>query len=212
MSDHRPLRPVSTVDALVLALRERILDGDLPAGSRLVERELVERYAVARHTLRAALRQLASDGLVELVPNRGAQVATPGRTQLEGLYELRTALELEAAHLALARHPEVLRTALGEAAADLRAICERDDPAWSDVVDGHAAVHRAIVESADAPRIAAAYDALDAEMRLFLIALRPVWSLPRMAEHHEALADALPREGPQALREHLADGAAAVLA
>jgi DNA-binding GntR family transcriptional regulator len=79
------------------------------------------------------------------------------------------------------------------------------------VVDGHAAFHRAIVEAAGAPRIAAAYAALDGEMRLFLIALRPVWTLDRMAEHHEALARDLPRRGPDALREHLADGAAAVL-
>lgn len=206
------LARVSTVDALVLALRGRILDGDLPAGTRLVERELVEQYAVARHTLRAALRELASDGLVELVPNRGAQVAAPRPDQLAGLYELRAALELEAAHLALARDPEGLRTALGEAAAELRAVCERDAPAWSDVVEGHAGVHRAIVDAADAPRIAAAYASLDAEMRLFLIALRPVFSLPRMAAHHEQLAEDLPRRGTPALREHLADGAAAVLA
>jgi len=206
-----PLNRVSTVDALVAALRQRILDGDLPAGARLVERELVEAYGIARHTLRAALRQLAADGLVELIPNRGAQVATPRPDAIAELFELRTALELEAARLALARNPDELQVALNAAAADLRAICERDAPAWSDVVDGHAAVHRAIVASAGAPRIASAYAALDAEMRLFLIALRPVWTLDRMAEHHDALARDLPRRGPEALREHLADGAAAVL-
>jgi DNA-binding GntR family transcriptional regulator len=212
MTEPLPLGRVSAVDALVAALRARILDGDLPAGARLVERELVEGYGVARHTLRAALRQLAGDGHVELVPHRGAQVAAPRADQLAGLYELRAALETEAARLALARDPEGLRRGLAEAAAQLRQACETPGVAWSAIVDGHGAVPRAIGDAAHSPRIAAAHDALDAEMRLFLIALRPLWSLPQMAEHHEQLARDLPERGVDALREHLADGAAAVLA
>lgn len=206
-----PLARVSTVDALVAALRARILDGELPAGARLVERELVEAYDVARHTLRAALRSLAAEGLVELVPNRGARVATPRPEALAELFQLRNALELEAAHLALERDPAALAQAVGEAAAALRAICDAPAPSWSAVVDGHSAVHRAIVEQAAAPRISAAYEALSGELRLFLLALRPVWTLERMAEHHEALARDLPRLGPPALRAHLDDGADAVV-
>jgi DNA-binding GntR family transcriptional regulator len=212
MNAPRPLARVSTVDAITDALRRRVLDGDLPAGGRLVERELVEAYGVARHSLRAALRQLAAEGLVELVPNRGAQVAAPRPQAIAELFELRTALEVEAARLALARDADGLQKRMRGAAAHLRAVCERRRPAWSAVVDAHAAFHRAIVDAADAPRIAAAHAALEAEMRLFLIALRPVWTLDRMAEHHDALVRDLPTRGPDALREHLADGAAAVLA
>ncbi len=211
MSEHLPLQRVSTIDALTAALRQRILDGDLDAGARLVERELVEAYGVARHTLRAALRQLAQDGLVDLVPNKGAMVANPQAADLTGLFELRTALEMEAAHLALNRDPDHLATALGEAAARLRSVCETPEVPWSDIVDGHADVHRALVEAADSPRIAVAHASLDGEMRLYLIVMRPVWTLPRMAEHHEQLAEDLPTKGVIALREHLADGAASVL-
>jgi DNA-binding GntR family transcriptional regulator len=207
-----PLGRVSTVDALAAALRARILDGDLPVGARLVERELVEAYGVARHSLRAALRALQAEGLVQLVPNRGAHVAELGHDELVGLYDLRTALEVEAARLALARNPAGLSEALREPVAQLRTACERPDAPWSGVVDAHAAVHRAIVESAGSSRIAAAHAALDNEMRLFLMALKPVWTLNRMAEHHEALARDLPVRGEEALREHLAEGAAAVLA
>jgi DNA-binding GntR family transcriptional regulator len=207
-----PLNRVSTVDALVAALRARILDGDLPAGTRLVERELVEAYGVARHSLRAALRALQAEGLVELIPNRGAEVAALAHDEVIGLYQLRTALEVEAARLALARDPAALADNLRGPVAHLRTVCERPEVAWSDVVDAHAAVHRAIVDSAGAPRIAAAHAALDNEMRLFLMALKPVWTLDRMADHHEALARDLPARGEEALREHLADGAAAVLA
>ena len=56
------LRRASTVDQLTDVLRERILAGELEPGQRLIERELVEAYEVARHTLRAALRQLEVEG------------------------------------------------------------------------------------------------------------------------------------------------------
>jgi DNA-binding GntR family transcriptional regulator len=70
------LARVSTVDALAAALRARIFEGDLAAGERLPERELTERYGVARHSVRAALRSLAAEGLVTIEPHRGASVAS----------------------------------------------------------------------------------------------------------------------------------------
>ena len=97
------LRRASTVDQLTAVLRERILAGDLEPGQRLIERELVEAYEVARHTLRAALRQLEVEGLVRVEPNRGARVAELSGDELTELFELRLALEREAAHLALER-------------------------------------------------------------------------------------------------------------
>ena len=72
MAATRPLHRPSTVDALADALRREILDGELPAGSRLRERELCETYGVARHSLRAALRALATQGLVRIEQHRGA--------------------------------------------------------------------------------------------------------------------------------------------
>jgi DNA-binding GntR family transcriptional regulator len=74
LSPRRLERP-STVDLLAGDLRREILDGVLPAGARLRERELQETYGVARHSLRAALRSLATEGLVHIEPHRGARVA-----------------------------------------------------------------------------------------------------------------------------------------
>jgi DNA-binding GntR family transcriptional regulator len=199
------------VEELTATLRTQILDGDPPPGTRLVERELVAAHGVARHTLRAALRALAAEGLVQIEPNRGARVAAIGREQLTGLFELRTALEVEACRLALARDAERLRAAVRAAASDLRAVCEGPDPPWSQVVEAHAHVHTALVDSAESARLAAAYAALDGEMRLFLMAMRPAWTLERMADHHDALAEALVAEGETALRRHLDDGRRSVL-
>jgi len=211
MSSHAELERVSTVDALANALRRRILDGDLSTGQRLVERELTERYGVARHSLRAALRALAGEGLVELEPNRGARVATLSREGLLELFELRAALELEAAHLMLERHDANVPGEVRTAVRDLRAVCEQPDPPWSDVVAAHDRVHRAIVDAAQSPRISRAYGALAGEMHLFVVQLKPRWTLPQMAEHHERLLDELESEGPPALRRHLSDGAQTVL-
>ena len=75
MTARLALQRVSTVDAIAAALRTRILDGELAAGERLRELELADAYGVARHSLRAALRALAAEGLVAIEPNRGASVA-----------------------------------------------------------------------------------------------------------------------------------------
>jgi DNA-binding GntR family transcriptional regulator len=210
-SAREALARVSTVDALVAALRTRIFEGELAAGERLPERELTERYGVARHSVRAALRSLAAEGLVAIEPHRGASVATLDAAGVKSLFELRAALELEAAHLALERHGGRLPAAVRDAVARLGEVCAAGRPAWSDVAEAHNDVHLAIVRAAGSERIADAYDGLAGEMRLFLTALRPHWTLADMAAHHEELVEGLERIGPQALREHLRAGEESVL-
>ena len=206
-----PLARVSTVDALAGALRARIFEGDLAAGERLPERDLTERHAVARHTVRSALRSLAAEGLVTIEPNRGASVASLDESAVRSLFELRAALELEAAHLALERNGGRLPDSVRRAVADLGDVCARGRPAWGAVADAHNDVHLAIVRAAASERIARAYDGLAGEMRLFLTALRPHWTLERMAAQHEQLIEQLERVGPEALRTHLESGERSVL-
>ena len=210
MSGRLALQRVSTVDAIAAALRTRILDGELGPGERLRELELVEAYGVARHSLRAALRALAAEGLVTIEPNRGARVAHLTPADLDALFELRTALEVEAARLALERNDGRLPKAVHDAVRLMDAVCAQPDPPWSAVVDAHDRVHGAIVAASRSTRIVRAYAALAGELRLFVIQIRPAWPLERMAEHHERLIADLEREGPEPLRAHLADGRASV--
>ena len=195
----------STAQLLAADLRREILDGSPAAGERLRERELVERYGVARHTLRAALRQLSGEGLVRIEPHRGAQVAQLTPDDARWLYELRAALELEAAHLALERHGGRLPASVHETLQRLEAACEGDS--WREVNEAHADLHRAIVDVAGSPRIAAAHAALSGEMRLFLLALRPHIPAAQLAADHVALIRGLERDGPSILREHLRSAA-----
>ena len=207
----QPLQRVSTVDALAAALRDRILEGDLPAGSRLREQELTDGYGVARHTVRAALRALAVEGLVRIEPNRGASVTRLGPDDVLGLYELRTALEVEAVRLALERHDGRLPEPVYAAVGRLSAVCERPRPSWSAMIEAHDSIHTAIVDAAGSPRISRAHAALSTETRLFLVSLKPDWTPQKMAADHKALPRDLEARGPQALREHLRESAAAVL-
>jgi DNA-binding GntR family transcriptional regulator len=196
---------VSAVDALVLVLRERIVDGELEPGERLVERELVERYDVARHTLRAALRVLQAEGLVTIEPNRGARVARLDPAALHDLFTLRLALEREAAALSLEANGGRLPTPVHEAAERLDAVAARKRTAWADVAEAHNDVHRALVHAAQAPRITRAYDALEAEMRLFVTQLRPAWTRARLGPDHLQLLAEIEHDGPDVLREHMAE-------
>ncbi len=77
----------------VHALRELILRGEFGPGARLGEVELAERLGVSRTPVREALGRLAAEGLVELVPNRGARVASWSARELAGVFDLRAVLE-----------------------------------------------------------------------------------------------------------------------
>ena len=104
------------------------------------------------------------------------------------------------------RIPQPVRDAVDH----LEAVCAKQRIRWRAVVEAHEGVHESIVAAAESERIAEAYARLSGELRLFVIALRPLWSPETMAAHHRDLLDALEREGPPALRQHLADGEASV--
>lgn len=74
-------------------LRNAILSLSLAEGERLVERELIERLGVSRTTVREALRELESEGLVEVIPQRGAVVSTISTRDATDLYAARVAIE-----------------------------------------------------------------------------------------------------------------------
>jgi DNA-binding GntR family transcriptional regulator len=80
-------------EQVIRTLRQAIRDFELKPGQRLVERELIEQLGVSRTTIREALRELASEGLVTVVPQRGAIVSAPSLEEALDLYEVRAALE-----------------------------------------------------------------------------------------------------------------------
>src|SRR5512139_1808712 len=104
MNDSAAFAPVSDRRTLPAAiadrLRELIIEGELAPGERLNERHLCERMLVSRTPLREALRLLAHDGLVTVIPNRGAFVAHMSPDAVRQSFEIMGALEALAAELA----------------------------------------------------------------------------------------------------------------
>ncbi|WP_104204715.1 GntR family transcriptional regulator [Billgrantia saliphila] len=74
-------------------VRELIEQGDLAPGERISEKQLCERFGVSRTPLREALKVLASEGLIELLPNRGARVMRLTLKMVKDTYDLMGALE-----------------------------------------------------------------------------------------------------------------------
>lgn len=211
-AEARPLTRASVVDTLADALRSRILSGDLAPRAPLREEALSTAYDVSRHTLRAALRALAGEGLIQIVPNRGASVTRLAATDLVPLFELRAALEVEACRLTLERNGGALPANVHERLDALVRACRSKASDWSGIADAHAQFHEAVVAGARSPRIADAYTRLATELNLFLAQLRPVWSRRRMIDHHRTLVQELETTGDvSALRHHLEDGLEAVL-
>jgi DNA-binding GntR family transcriptional regulator len=97
-TDHRPLR-----DVVCDVIRDRITAGEYPPSYRLIEDRLADDLGVSRNPVREALRVLAIEGYVTLVPRRGAFVATLSPQEVEEIFEVRTVLEALAARRA-AKH------------------------------------------------------------------------------------------------------------
>jgi DNA-binding GntR family transcriptional regulator len=100
--DTRPDRRGAKGQGVADRLSDAILDGRLAPGQRLVEVDLTRALGVSRGPIREALRRLAAEGLVELVPNRGALVRRLAMTEALELFEIRTELEAFAARRAAA--------------------------------------------------------------------------------------------------------------
>ena len=91
---------------IVSRLRDFIVEGHLEAGERVPERSLCERFGVSRTPLREALKVLAAEGLVQLLPNKGARVRQFTGQNIRDSFEMLAALESAAGRLACARITE----------------------------------------------------------------------------------------------------------
>lgn len=130
-------------------LRTQILEGAVAGGQRVNEVTLAQQLGLSRGPIREAVKQLASEGLLELQPKRGAFVRSFSARELVDLYAVRTTLEVLAARLAAEKRTTqqlaALRTSITQAQQQLAAGApyplDRD-------------LHRLVVEAADNPPLA----------------------------------------------------------
>ena len=106
MTEPIPLDRATLSHAATARLRDMIVEGRIPAGSRLNERVLTEELQVSRTPLREAFKILAGEGLVELLPQRGAVVASLSIADIDATFEVMADLEALAGELAAQRITE----------------------------------------------------------------------------------------------------------
>ena len=88
MNEYLPLR-----DVVFNTLRQAILRGELKPGERLMEIQLANKLGVSRTPIREAIRKLELEGLVSIIPNKGAYVTGITRKDVEDIYAIRSLLE-----------------------------------------------------------------------------------------------------------------------
>ncbi len=98
MNEYLPLR-----DVVFNTLRQAILKGELNPGERLMEIQLAQRLGVSRTPIREAIRKLELEGLVVMIPRKGAEVAKITEKSMQDVLEVRRALEGLAIQLACGR-------------------------------------------------------------------------------------------------------------
>jgi DNA-binding GntR family transcriptional regulator len=114
-------RPAATLrHSVIESIRQAIATGHFSAGDRMPERDLCEMTGVSRTLVREALRQLESEGLIQVIAHKGPVVATITAEQAAGIYQVREVLEGLAAELFATNATEAHRQALKEAFADVR--------------------------------------------------------------------------------------------
>ncbi len=133
------------VDELATEIQSRVLSGAIPTGARLRQESLAAEFGVSRTPVREALRKLQANGLVEMLPRRGALVRGPSAREVREAYEVRAELEGLAASLAATciRDDELrrLRTAQAHFRRSVASLLawrrRRGDQPFSDAVEAH---------------------------------------------------------------------------
>jgi DNA-binding GntR family transcriptional regulator len=195
----RPAPPAALHEQVTQRLREMLVESRIAPGAKLNERELSEVLQVSRTPLREAIKRLAAEGLVELLPNRGAIALELSEADVRHTFEVMAGLEAQSGELAAER---ITDAELAEIKAlhyeMLAAFTRRDLPAYYRL---NSAIHAAINSAARNPVLSATYRQVNAR----LLALRfksnqdeSKWQAA--VQEHEDMITALSQRDPVALR------------
>ncbi len=179
-------------------LREVFVRGDVAPGQKVPEAQLCERFGVSRTPLREALKVLAAEGQVDLLPNRGARVRDASVDEVRGLFAVAGALEALAGEEACERGTAEELAAIAALHARMRACFEARD--LQPYYELNRQIHEAVIAAARNPVLLAQYAILNARIRRIRFATpmsEEIWS--RAMAEHEGMTNALTRRDGLAL-------------
>lgn len=199
---------------IVESLRRAIIEGDLAPGTRLVERELCDRFSVSRGPVREALRQLSAEGLVKHEPHRGPTVERITEQDVRDLYRLRGCLEGLAGESFAERATDADIARLREAAQRVENVSDSDGTEQLIAVKND--FYTALLQGAHSPVISESLIRLNNRISQFRkLSLARTGRLPEtkaeIAEVVEACAARAPARARRACETHVACAAEAAL-
>jgi DNA-binding GntR family transcriptional regulator len=194
---------VSTAARVADLLRERISAGELQPGARIVELEVAGELSVSRSPVREALAKLSEEGLVQIVPYRGAIVVPLHREDLRELLEFRLALERYALERLVERCDPGAVGMLKEHVVAIADAIRANDVGRA--VDADLETHRAIVALAGNRLLSQSYEGVLARIRIYIRLTSAYYQrVEDLADEHVAMLDAVER-GDGALAQRILD-------
>lgn len=185
MDEFLPLR-----DVVFNTLRQAILTGELKPGERLMEIHLANRLGVSRTPIREAIRKLELEGLVTMIPRRGAEVAQITEKSLQDVLEVRRALDALSVELACDRIGE-------EALEELRKACDAFEEATGTkdtkkIAQADVALHDIIVQATDNKRLIQLVNNLAEQMYRYRFEyIKDVNSHEQLVEEHRIIYESI---------------------
>ncbi len=191
-------------DQVALRLRTMLVEGRIPPGAKLNERELCEQLRVSRTPLREAIKLLSGEGLVDLLPNRGAVAVTLSEADVLHMFEVLASLEGLSGELAAQR---VTNMELAEVRAlhyEMLACFERRD--LSGYYRHNANIHAAINNIAKNPVLSNTYRGINARVQFLRFRTNQDETMWKQAvKEHETMLEALDARDANLLRATLVE-------
>ncbi len=171
-------------------LRDAIVNGTIPAGSRITEIQLADQLALSRATIRTALHQLAKEGLLILTPYTGWTVISLSSRDVWELYTLRAAVERLAAQLAAQTISSAKSSQLNWAFDGLVKECRRGD--GSRIAEADFALHKTIIQMADHTRLSSQYALIEQQIRMYIRSSDALISdIATIIDQHRPIVDSI---------------------
>ncbi len=187
INEYMPLREV-----VFVTLRRQILRGELKPGERLMEISLANRLGVSRTPIREAIRKLEHEGLVVMVPRRGAHVAEITRQELNDVLEVRLSLEVLAISKACDCMKESEIRALKRAESEFAALVQREDVDLTVLGEADEHFHDMIYEGTQNRRLVQILNNLREQMYRFRVEYMKAANIRQtLVEEHDAIVSAL---------------------
>ena len=185
MNEYLPLR-----DVVFNTLRQAILTGELKPGERLMEIHLADRLGGSRTPIREAIRKLELEGLVVMIPRKGAQVAKITEKNLKDVLEVRRALDTLAVRLACKRMDDTYKKQLREACDEFAKVVKCSNT--KDITEADVRFHDIINQSTGNDRLIQLVNNLAEQMyRYRLEYIKDAAYHNRLIDEHEEIYNAI---------------------